>query len=136
MWGVVLLVLMIAGIIILLEYVIRHSMMAGERNQWEWDRWDTLTAAIAAGLALLIIIVLFACPSGKAVAMYELTFPTPEMLSGPPEPRGAEIPMALLQGGKVPGVGSLLPEDVSVPILPMPSGPVLVSSPALTPIVA
>ena len=51
------LALLFVGIVVLLEYTIRHALKAPGPNQWKWDRWDWLTLGIALVLALLAVLM-------------------------------------------------------------------------------
>jgi hypothetical protein len=51
-------VLIFVGVVIGLEYLIRHACAPADENRWKWDRWDTLTAFIALDVGFLLAVIM------------------------------------------------------------------------------
>lgn len=118
----ILVTLLVVGLIIGLEYVIRHACMPPGPNQWTWDQWDWVTVGIAVFLGIVTALFL-ACKSS-----YKMTYSS--------WPMGASSSAGLSSPSTLSGVSELYPptpmpmqvEPVVAAPLPIERPPVAVNT--------
>jgi hypothetical protein len=87
-WHILIGLLVFCGVVIGLEYLIRHALMKGP-DQWVWDQWDWITVGIVLFLGLILALFV-ACKSSYRVVTTSpylsrnVGSSSPQLLSSPP----------------------------------------------------